>query len=84
MSFTNTRPYAGTDEVSTLAASLGIHVARYRARPGNPARFRFFTDPSDFHAGHGLGTVIGPRNALTWLRGFQAATRLCFQIEEEP
>ena len=77
MSFNDSRPYAGTDEVSTLAASLGVHVARYRARPGTPAKFRFFTEPSDFHAGDGLGTVIGPRNALTWLRGFQAARTLC-------
>jgi hypothetical protein len=82
MSITNTRPYARTDEVSALAASLGVHVARYRARSGTPAKFRFFTEPSDFHAGDGLGTVIGPRNALTWLRGFQAAKTLCFEIEE--
>ena len=84
MSSPNSRPYAGTDEVSTLAASLGVHVARSRGRPRTPAKFRFFTEPTDFHAGDGLGTVIGPRNALTWLRGFQAARTLCFEIEEEP
>ena len=65
------------DDVDVLAGSLGVHVARYRLRAGNPARFRFFTEATDFFAGDGLGTVIGPRNALAWLRGFQAARTLC-------
>jgi hypothetical protein len=65
-----------SEDIDTLAASLGVHIARYRASTRDRTRFRFFTDANDFFAGDGLGTVVGPRNALTWLRGFQAARTL--------
>ena len=89
MSFTNTqlivtRPAAQgrkADGIDALAASLGVHIARHRTGAGNPARFRFFTEASEFYSGDGLGTVIGPRNALVWLRGFQAARALCCERE---
>ena len=60
-------------EINVLAASLGVHVACHRA--GRRTRFRFFDRPADYFSGGGLGTVLGPREALTWLRGYEAATR---------
>ena len=69
------------DGIDGRAASLGVHSARHRTRAGNPARFRFFTEASGLHSGDGLGTVIGPRNALVWLGGFQAARALCCERE---
>jgi hypothetical protein len=85
VSFTNTRhiltrpsrPGRTADGIDALAASLGVHMARHRTRAGNPARFRFFTEASEFHSGDGIGTAIGPRSALVWRRGFQAARALC-------
>jgi hypothetical protein len=84
VNFTNTRHIDArpsghgrkADGIDGLAASLGVHIARHRTRAGDPARFRFFTEASEFHSGDGLGTVIGPRNALVWLGGFQAARPL--------
>jgi hypothetical protein len=58
-------------EMYALADQLGVHVARHRLN-GRP-RYRFFSTPMDFDAGEGLGTVIGTRAALTWLRGYEAA-----------
>jgi hypothetical protein len=58
-------------EMLALADHLGLHVARQRLN-GRP-RYRFFPTPMDFGAGEGLGTVIGTRAALTWLRGYEAA-----------
>jgi hypothetical protein len=58
-------------EMYALADQLGVHVARHRLN-GRP-RYRFFSAPMDFDADEGLGTVIGTRAALTWLRGYEAA-----------
>jgi hypothetical protein len=58
-------------EMFALADHLGLHVARHRLN-GRP-RYRFFAAPMDFAAGEGMGTVIGTRAALTWLRGYEAA-----------
>jgi hypothetical protein len=58
-------------EMYALADQVGVHVARHRLN-GRP-RYRFFSTPMDFDAGDGLGTVIGTRAALTWLRGYEAA-----------
>jgi hypothetical protein len=65
-----------TEDIDALAASLDIHIARHRARAGERTRFRFFVRPADYFSGDGLGTVVGPRNALMWLSGFQAARTL--------
>ncbi len=58
-------------EMFALADQLGVHVARQRLN-GRP-RYRFFAAPMDFTAGEGMGTVLGTRAALTWLRGYEAA-----------
>jgi hypothetical protein len=68
-------PMTATEaEMYALAGHLGIHVARQRLS-GRP-RYRFFSIPTDFFAGDGMGTVIGTRAALTWLRGYEAARLL--------
>jgi hypothetical protein len=61
-------------EMYGLADQLGVHVARHRLN-GRP-RYRFFSIPTDFFASDGMGTVIGTRSALTWLRGYEAARLL--------
>jgi hypothetical protein len=66
-------------EMFGLADQLGLHVARHRLN-GRP-RYRFFPTPMDFAAGEGMGTVIGTRAALTWLRGYEAA-RSCIASSE--
>jgi hypothetical protein len=73
-----------TEEMYALAATVGLHVACQRASSREPTRFRFFERPADFTSGAGLGTVIGPRNGLTWLRGFQAARLLGCGLRQGP
>ena len=56
-----------------VRARRSTRSARGPATAQWPAAYRFFAAPMDFTAGEGMGTVLGTRAALTWLRGYEAA-----------
>ena len=57
--------------IRDLAAKLGLHINAYG--PGDGVkRYRAFDKPTDYFAGSGLYTSLGPAEMLTWLRGYAA------------
>jgi hypothetical protein len=69
--------------VEELAREVGLFVATWAPGEGLPMyheghdfddhrRYRFFTSPTEYFAGEGLFTALERREALVFLRGWQA------------
>jgi hypothetical protein len=69
--------------VEELAREVGLYVATWAPGEGLPTyhdrqdfddhrRYRFFTSPTEYFAGEGLFTALERREALVFLRGWQA------------
>lgn len=69
-------------EMLALARWCGVNVETYSPGDG-VTRYRFFIEPTDYFAGSGMGTVLGLKDAVTWLRGYQAAMMIHTQRERD-
>ncbi len=58
-------------KISEYAESLGIHVSTWRPGDG-VTRYRFHRESSDYNSGNAITTVLGRKDAETWLNGFKA------------
>lgn len=59
-----------------------VYVDYYRPGDG-VTRYRFFDKPLDYFAGSGLATVLGAKEAMAWLDGFEAGHINGFEAGKE-
>ena len=62
----------GPAKLRQFAASVGLHIATWAPGDG-VTRYRFFTKPTDYHAGDGIYTALGLKEAWCFVRGYAAS-----------